>query len=139
MLTDTLQLFRHINYPLQLLIFPEGTDLSEYNRCKDYSYAEQNGLCHYEYVMHPRTTGFVHCAQQLAWSGTVRVCDVTVGYLGAMPQNESNLLAGKPILCIWFSSISIYIYSFLDLLFNFFRGVSLGGVLSCLTVSAFCG
>lgn len=96
LLTDTLQHFRHIQYPPHLLIFPEGTDLSEYNHHRDQSYAEKNGLCRYEYVMHPHTTGFIHCAQLLGWSGKIRVCDVTVGYIGAMPQNESRLLAGKP-------------------------------------------
>ena len=102
LLTDTLQHFHHIQYPPHLLIFPEGTDLSEHNRRRDQSYADQKGLCRYEYVMHPHTTGFIHCARQLARNGKIRVCDVTVGYLGAMPQNERSLLAGKPILTILF-------------------------------------
>ena len=95
-MTDTLQHFRHIRYPPHLLIFPEGTDFSEYNRHRDQSYAEKNGLCRYDYVMHPRTTGFVHCAQHLCWSGKIHVYDVTVGYVGAIPQDELRLLAGKP-------------------------------------------
>merc|ERR550519_2532852 len=72
---------------LALLIFPEGTDLSENSQAKDKAYAEKQGLPHYEQVLHPKTAGFA-----TAWAEMLRVAhesgapvptllDITVGYV----------------------------------------------------------
>ena len=82
------------HYPLQLLLFPEGTDLSPGNRKRDKDYAEKNGLCLYEYVLHPRSLGFVSCYEEMSRTQPVAVCDLTVGYIGSIAQNESDILAG---------------------------------------------
>jgi hypothetical protein len=42
---------------LSLLIFPEGTDLSDSNIIKSNKYANQNGLEEMKYVLHPKSTG----------------------------------------------------------------------------------
>mmetsp|Transcript_20654 Transcript_20654/g.34747 ORF Transcript_20654/g.34747 Transcript_20654/m.34747 type:complete len:288 (-) Transcript_20654:2975-3838(-) len=44
---------------LSLLIFPEGTDLSESNVMKSNTYAKQNNLKEREYVLHPKSTGLI--------------------------------------------------------------------------------
>ena len=95
----TLRFFADHRYPLQLLLFPEGTDLSPTNREKDRDYAEKNGLEVYQHVLHPRSLGFVSCVQEMSWKGPVAVCDITVGYLGGIAQNESDLLAGYCRAC----------------------------------------
>ena len=95
-LTDNLAYCTTRGYPIQLLYFPEGTDLSDSNRLKSHKFAEKNGLQKYDYVLHPRTTGFVHCLQELRKGPTApNIVNVTVGYVGNMPQNESDILAGR--------------------------------------------
>ena len=95
LLSDNLAYYCSRGYPVQLLFFPEGTDLSELNRRKSHKFAEQNGLQKYDYVLHPRTTGFVHCLQELR-KGTqpLTILNMAVGYVGNIPQNESDILAG---------------------------------------------
>lgn len=90
-LTESLAYFR--DYPVQLLLFPEGTDLSESNKLKSQQYAEKNGLPKYEYVLHTRTKGFVHCLHEMRRGGAaVPVIDVSVAYVGPIPQNERDML-----------------------------------------------
>lgn len=95
-IADTIAYFDAIELPVQLLIFPEGTDLSESNKAKSQQFAEQNGLPRYDYVLHPRTRGFVHCLQEMR-KGKVQpsLLNLSVGYVGAIPQNERDLLAGN--------------------------------------------
>ncbi|XP_056669207.1 lysocardiolipin acyltransferase 1 isoform X2 [Monodelphis domestica] len=62
---NMLNYFCDIQEPLQLLIFPEGTDLTENSKAKSNEFAEKNGLEKYEYVLHPRTTGFTFVVECL--------------------------------------------------------------------------
>lgn len=94
-LRKTLGYFTMLDYPLQLLLFPEGTDLSPSNKVKDRKYAEGKGLTVYEYVLHPHTTGFVSCVQNMSLKRKISICNVTIGYVGNIAQNESDILAGK--------------------------------------------
>jgi 1-acyl-sn-glycerol-3-phosphate acyltransferase len=48
-----------------ILVFPEGTDLSDSNREKSQAYARKNKLSEYVDVMHPRTTGTQSIAKLL--------------------------------------------------------------------------
>lgn len=54
---------RDSRYPLVLLLFPEGTDLSRDNLAKSHAFARERGLPEYQYVLHPRTSGFVQAVQ----------------------------------------------------------------------------
>jgi lysocardiolipin and lysophospholipid acyltransferase len=45
-----------LNY--QLLLFPEGTDRGDRAASISHAYADTNNLPRYDYVLHPRTTGF---------------------------------------------------------------------------------
>jgi lysocardiolipin and lysophospholipid acyltransferase len=92
------QMFGHFvesKYPLQLLIFPEGTDLSESNKAKSQKYAEENNLTKYEQVLHPRTKGFVLCVNDLKRLGLQTIASIDIAYKGSMPQNERDLIQGK--------------------------------------------
>ncbi|XP_048951915.1 lysocardiolipin acyltransferase 1 isoform X3 [Canis lupus baileyi] len=70
---DMIDYFCDIREPLQLLIFPEGTDLTENSKARSNDFAEKNGLQKYEYVLHPRTTGFTFVVDRLReeWKVTV--------------------------------------------------------------------
>lgn len=95
-LTDNLAYYYSRGYPVQLLFFPEGTDLSDWNRAKSHKYAKENGLQRYDFVLHPRTTGFVHCLRELRKGSTLpSIVNVTVGYVGNIPQNERDILTGQ--------------------------------------------
>lgn len=95
-LSEHLNYFRAMSYPLQLLIFPEGTDLSDSNKAKSHLYAETNNLEKYDYVLHPKTTGFIHCITEMRKFHTPPVIiNMSVGYVGAMPQNEHDIVLGN--------------------------------------------
>lgn len=50
---------------LQFLLFPEGIDYCARGLAKSKSFAEKNGFPMYEYVLHPRTTGFIHFVSEM--------------------------------------------------------------------------
>ena len=66
----------------QVLLFPEGTDKCPKATERSRVYAEKHNLVHYDYVLHPRTTGFVHIVQTMRQgdflSGTKTWCKVHV-------------------------------------------------------------
>lgn len=96
LLKEGISFFTDNKFPVQLLFFPEGTDLSPTNKDKGHRYAIKNGLPEYEYVLHPRVKGFITCVQELHKSRDVpTLVNISVGYVGAMPQNESDISAGK--------------------------------------------
>ena len=94
--TDMLALYREANYPIQLLLFPEGTDLSEINKKKDRAYAEKNNLTINEFTLHPRTTGFIHCLRELRGpeNKPVDICDIDIAFVGNIPQGEKQIIGG---------------------------------------------
>lgn len=71
------------------------------SRTKDKEYALKNGLHVNEYVLHPRTTGFVHCVKVLREWGEFDICDVTVGYVGDIPQGEVHMMKGTRVFNGW--------------------------------------
>ena len=94
-LSDHLTYFTSRGYPIQLLFFPEGTDLSDRNREKSHHYAEKNGLPKFNHVLHPRVRGFTHCLQELRKGvAPPSVVNISIAYLGHIPQNESDILTG---------------------------------------------
>ena len=59
-------LFLSINFLFfQILLFPEGTDLTKHTKQRSDQYAEKNNLPKYDFVLHPRTTGFTHIVQEM--------------------------------------------------------------------------
>uniref|UniRef100_A0A9J8CYJ7 Lysocardiolipin acyltransferase 1 n=1 Tax=Cyprinus carpio carpio TaxID=630221 RepID=A0A9J8CYJ7_CYPCA len=94
-MANMLQYFCHIKEPLQLLLFPEGTDLTENTRARSDEFAEKNALPKYEYVLHPRTTGFTFIVNTLRKGDNLdAVHDITVAYPQNIPQTERHLLLG---------------------------------------------
>lgn len=67
--------------PMWLLLFPEGTNLSNNGRRKSAAWAAKNGLKDPEHVLLPRSTGIYFCLKEL--KDTVEyVYDCTVAYEG---------------------------------------------------------
>nr|XP_039261111.1 lysocardiolipin acyltransferase 1-like [Styela clava] len=82
-------------YP-NYLFFPEGTDLTEFTKARSNKFATQHNLKQYEYVLHPRTTGFIHMISTLREVCEIQaVHDVTVAYPKTLSQGESDLISGN--------------------------------------------
>lgn len=93
---EQLDYFHDIQHPVQILIFPEGTDLTEDNIEKSNKFADSHGLCHYSRVLHPKTTGFTFLTKRLSEGGQLdSIYDITVAYVGNTPQSELDALYGK--------------------------------------------
>ncbi|KAI0017850.1 acyltransferase-domain-containing protein [Xylariomycetidae sp. FL0641] len=72
--------------PMWLLLFPEGTNLSNNGRVKSAKWAAKTGLKDPEHLMLPRSTGMFFCLNEL--KGTVEyVYDCTVAYEG-VPRGD---------------------------------------------------
>lgn len=81
--------------PLQMLLFPEGTDFTESTKARSHQFAEKMGLDKYEFVMHPRVTGFTAILEQLRREKTIdAVYDCTIAFPGFFPQNPVLLMKG---------------------------------------------
>ncbi|XP_028994571.1 lysocardiolipin acyltransferase 1 isoform X2 [Betta splendens] len=94
-LENMLDYFCDIREPLQLLLFPEGTDLTENTRSKSDAFAAENSLPKFEYVLHPRTTGFTFIVEKLRKGDNLdAVHDITVAYPKNIPQTERHLILG---------------------------------------------
>lgn len=87
--------FSDVNDTHQILLFPEGTDLSPNNIVRSNKYADKNNLPNYKYVLHPKTTGFVFLTNTMRKNKQINsVYDLTVGYPDVIPQCEMDALRG---------------------------------------------
>uniref|UniRef100_A0A914MN45 Phospholipid/glycerol acyltransferase domain-containing protein n=2 Tax=Meloidogyne incognita TaxID=6306 RepID=A0A914MN45_MELIC len=76
-----------------LLLFPEGTDKCPRATERSNSFAKKNDLVQYEYLLHPRTLGFVFLLQKMRKEKCVDyIYDVTVGYGDQIVQSETDLV-----------------------------------------------
>lgn len=95
-LSRCLDYFLSLKSRVQLFIFPEGTDLTPNSKKRSDEYAAKNGLPEYNYVLHPKTTGFSYLAQQLLHTEYLdAVYDMTIAYPDVVPQSELDLLKGN--------------------------------------------
>lgn len=54
-LNDVMRHYTRMHYPLQLLLFPEGTDLTPVTQARSNAYAEKQRLAPLKHVLYPRT------------------------------------------------------------------------------------
>ncbi|XP_045835762.1 lysocardiolipin acyltransferase 1 isoform X2 [Meles meles] len=67
----------------------------ENSKARSNEFAEKNGLPKYEYVLHPRTTGFTFVVERLREGKNLdAVHDITVAYPHNIPQTEKHLVLG---------------------------------------------
>lgn len=79
-----------------LLIFCFSLSPADYTRARSDEFAEKNGLPKFEYVLHPRTTGFTFIVDTLRKGDNLdAVHDITVAYPKNIPQTERHLILGQ--------------------------------------------
>ncbi len=91
---NKLYYFNAIDYPIQILLFPEGGDLTPRTRERSNAYAKQNGFPCYQYCFHPRTTGFSYAMKALRDGKLDAVYDLTVAYPDVFPKTEIDVYRG---------------------------------------------
>ncbi len=94
-LTRVFNYYLDIKYPLQMLIFPEGTNYCKEGKEKSDSFARKNNLPIYKHVLHPRVRGFNFIIQKFRDKSLDAVHDVTLGYKNGFCYGELDLLSGK--------------------------------------------
>jgi len=82
--------FVNQKYPVQLLLFPEGTDLSESNKQRNKEFCEKNNLPMYEHLLYPRTKGWYNTVRMLRPTLNA-IYDVSIGFPDYIPQTEHSL------------------------------------------------
>lgn len=91
-----LNYFKSLNYPTQILLFPEGTDLTEFTMRRSDEYAENQHLQKYRYVLHPKTTGFSYITEHLRNDERIEaVWDLSIAYPVNIPQTEIDIVTGN--------------------------------------------
>jgi lysocardiolipin and lysophospholipid acyltransferase len=89
--------YKSCQVPLSILIFPEGTDLTDDAKIKSNAYAAQQTCFNraYDYCLHPRLTGFTYLLNTMRSDKVLdAVDDVTIGYEGNIPATEIDLIKG---------------------------------------------
>jgi len=80
----------------QILLFPEGTNLTQESRAKSKQFAEKNNLKEYKHVLHPRSAGFVHIVHGLLEREMLSaVYDCTIAYPDVIPNRETDIMRGQ--------------------------------------------
>lgn len=96
LLAQILDYLRDSEQVCQILIFPEGTDLSERNIERSHKFADEHNLDRYYRVLHPKTRGFIYLASRMRSNGQLKaIYDLTIGYPKTLPQTELDMLRGK--------------------------------------------
>lgn len=96
LMNNVLGYFRDINHTFQVLLFPEGTNLTPHTQKKSEEFARKMGLRPLTYLLQPRTTGFIFLVDKLRNSQLLdAVYDVTVAYPKTLPLTELDLIKGR--------------------------------------------
>uniref|UniRef100_A0A914WNJ1 Phospholipid/glycerol acyltransferase domain-containing protein n=1 Tax=Plectus sambesii TaxID=2011161 RepID=A0A914WNJ1_9BILA len=92
-LEDMIDYYANVGAQYQILLFPEGTDKCHRATARCRAFAEKKGLQQYEYIMHPKTTGFVYLLQKMRKVNYIKyVYDVTVAFPDRMVQSETDIM-----------------------------------------------
>jgi 1-acyl-sn-glycerol-3-phosphate acyltransferase len=88
--------FARLNWPVQLMLFPEGTDYNAGSIEKSRTFTEARGERPFKHVLAPRVAGFAHCVKESRARRLLRaILDVTIAYETNVPQSELAFLQGK--------------------------------------------
>ena len=91
---DKLLYLNSMNCPCQLLLFPEGGDMTHKTKERSDKYADEHSLPRYHYCLHPRTTGFIYVINAMRSERLDAVYDVTIAYPDVLPKTEVELAKG---------------------------------------------
>ncbi|OBZ83539.1 putative acyltransferase CST26 [Choanephora cucurbitarum] len=87
------------NRPVWLVLFPEGTVISDEARQKSKNYAAKLNMDDLKFTLLPRTTGLKLCKDTLG-NSIEWLYDLTVGYPGIEPgENPEDVMTMKRIFC----------------------------------------
>ncbi|CAB3398293.1 unnamed protein product [Caenorhabditis bovis] len=90
---DAIDYFKGVGKDYQILLFPEGTDKSEWTTLKSREFAKKNGLRNLEYVLYPRVTGFLHLVNKMRKERYIDyIYDITIAYPYNIVQSEVDLV-----------------------------------------------
>lgn len=86
-----MRITKHSKDPMWLLLFPEGTVVSETTRAKSKKFSERMNMEDHRHILLPRATGLVHCLKLLR-STVPYLYDFTIGYEGieAIPEKAPD-------------------------------------------------
>uniref|UniRef100_A0A7E4VHW4 PlsC domain-containing protein n=1 Tax=Panagrellus redivivus TaxID=6233 RepID=A0A7E4VHW4_PANRE len=88
-----LEYYARVGDIYQLLLFPEGTDKCPKATARSKDYAEKKNIVHYDYVLHPRVTGFTHILRKMREENYVDfIYDVTIAFDDGILQSEVDLV-----------------------------------------------
>ncbi|KAI9482676.1 MAG: acyltransferase-domain-containing protein [Benjaminiella poitrasii] len=98
------------NRPLWLVLFPEGTVISDNTRQKSKDYAAKLNMDDFKFSLLPRTTGLLLCKETLG-NSVEWLYDLTVAYPGIEPgQNPEDVMTMKRMFCEGNGPHKIHIY-----------------------------
>eukprot|EP00096_Caligus_rogercresseyi_P003892 TRINITY_DN1771_c1_g1_i1.p1 TRINITY_DN1771_c1_g1~~TRINITY_DN1771_c1_g1_i1.p1 ORF type:complete len:392 (+),score=100.38 TRINITY_DN1771_c1_g1_i1:76-1251(+) len=82
--------------PFQLMLFPEGTNLTPKTKERSDKYASGNGQKPFNYLLFPRTTGFGFLADKMRRKKRLdAIYDITLSYPDAIPETEMDVIKGN--------------------------------------------
>jgi lysocardiolipin and lysophospholipid acyltransferase len=87
--------FVETNKPVQILLFPEGTDYCEGTKKRSDEYAKKNNLPLKDYILYPRTKGFAELVKGLRHGNIKSVVDLTIGYPVNIPWGFKSFVCGN--------------------------------------------
>lgn len=98
-ITNYIEYFRRHKFPFQFLFFCEGTNFCSETKEKSDRFAKKNNLKAYDYILHPRTTGFTYIYSLLKGDGNSKpmvtaLYDMTVSYVDEA-YSGYDYLSGK--------------------------------------------
>lgn len=97
-ITKMIEYYKSCQASITLMLFPEGTNLTNNTKQRSNEYAVKQAKFNrpYEYCLHPRVTGFTHLLTTMEKNTIIdNVVDVTIGYEGAIPLAELDLIKGR--------------------------------------------
>ncbi|MCP9259683.1 Lysocardiolipin acyltransferase 1 [Dirofilaria immitis] len=102
-INDMINYYKDLGQHYQILLFPEGTDRGERAAKRSNEFAIQHGLPKYDFVLHPRTTGFSYMIQLMRQKNYLKnVYDITVAYPDGIVSSELELLQKVASACCAF-------------------------------------
>ena len=93
-LNEIFSYYDKMRLPVQLLLFPEGTDFNPRSKIRSDAYALKNNLTKYEYCLHPRLKGFTYIAENMR-NQFESVIDVTMGYPAGVCYGALDSFSGR--------------------------------------------
>lgn len=85
--------YNTLKHPMELLIFPEGTDFCKKSVESSDRFADRMNKPKYKFVLHPRKTGFQFLSHKMIQNQQIDyIHDITVGYPRNLVADESDLV-----------------------------------------------